>query len=81
MKNGGVIHDLVILLVKKILVFFSKSFGMVQIGYIPILVPIGQPSEAGQRFMAYGWEVQGGPFSAFFDRESVAVAVLALTII
>ena len=36
-----VIHDLEILLVKKNLVIFSKSFGMVQIGYIPILVAIG----------------------------------------
>ena len=40
-KIDRVINDLVILLVKKNLVILSKSFGMVQIGYIPILVAIG----------------------------------------
>ena len=41
LKIDRVIHDLEILLVKKILVILSKSFGMVQIGYIPILVALG----------------------------------------
>ena len=40
-KNEGVIHDLEILLVKKNLVTFEKSFGMVSYGYISILVPFG----------------------------------------
>ena len=38
----GAIYDLVILLSKNFLVIFSKSFGMVSNGYMPILGPIGR---------------------------------------
>ena len=52
-----------ILLVKKILVIFSKSFGRVQTGYIPILVPIGQRIWNWGHFMALRLEVHSAPFS------------------